>query len=257
MGDLSGGLEQVATANWLIVASDFDGTLATLVHDPSEVSLHPRNEEIFRELVALPATTTAVVSGRSYADLHRKVGHIEGLRVVGAHGREIDATVELTQAQLRLLAEVEQAVKKMSEPVSGVIVEPKNAGVALHTQKAEPEVAARLTQEIVMRLVEPNGLHVQTGKHLFEVAIHAPDKGEAIRHFRQEAIAQGVPAGQIRTVFIGDDLTDERGFAALDAADIGVKVGPGETAATHRVADLTEVTQALEVLALTRRQLAK
>jgi len=253
--DLSAGLARVAQAQWLIVASDFDGTLATLVHDPTEVSLHPRNEEIFRELVTTPATTAAVVSGRSFEDLHRKVGHIEGLRVVGAHGREIDATVGLTDEQLRLLAEVESAIRQLAGPVAGVIVEPKNAGVALHTQKAEPELAARLTEEISVGLVTPNGLHVQTGKHLFEVALHAPDKGEAIRTFRKEVSAKGVPASEIRAVFLGDDLTDERAFAVLDEGDIGVKVGPGHTLASHRVAGLPEVSDVLEQLVLARGQL--
>lgn len=255
VGVLAFDLEQVAQARWLIVASDFDGTLATLVHDPSEVSLGARNEEVFRKLVATPATTTAVVSGRSFADLHRKVGHIGGLRVVGAHGREIDATTELSPDQLQLLVDVESEIRSMSQPVAGVIVEPKNAGVAIHTQRAEPDVVNRLTEEITALLVEPNGLHVQTGKHLFEIAIHAPDKGLAVHAFRQEATALGVPAAQIRTVFIGDDLTDEKGFAALDQDDIGVKVGPGKTLASHRVAGLAEVTDLLEVLALNRGQL--
>jgi trehalose-6-phosphatase len=37
--------------------------------------------------------------------------------------------------------------------------------------------------------------------------------------------------------FVGDDRTDEEVFAALGPTDLGVRVGPGDTAASHRLAD--------------------
>jgi trehalose 6-phosphate phosphatase len=50
------------------------------------------------------------------------------------------------------------------------------------------------------------------------------------------------------TLYVGDDVTDERAFAALDPAsgDLTVKVGDGETAAAQRLPDPASVVKLLE-----------
>jgi trehalose 6-phosphate phosphatase len=252
--DLGRELSRIANAPWLIVASDFDGTLATLIHDPKDVDIHPENADALRRLAQHPRTVAAVVSGRSYTDLHRRVGHIEGVRVVGAHGREIDGPIQLTGDELALLREIENQMRAMASAVAGVIVEPKDNGIAMHTQKGEATEVEGLIKALAAELVEPNELYVQTGKHLFEIALHAPDKGEAVRVFRQELGSRGVAAQDCAAIFIGDDLTDERGFAALGPGDLGIKVGVGETGASHRVQGLAEVTAVLTSLAEQRGQ---
>lgn len=252
--DLGRELSRVANAPWLIVASDFDGTLATLIHDPNDVDIHPENADALERLAQHPRTVAAVVSGRSYTDLHRRVGHIEGVRVVGAHGREIDGPIRLTGDELALLRDVENQMRAMASEVTGVIVEPKDNGIAMHTQKGGATEVEGLIKALTAGLVEPNGLYIQTGKHLFEIALHAPDKGEAVRVFRQELGSMGVPGRDAAAIFIGDDLTDERGFAALGPGDLSIKVGVGETGASHRVQGLAEVTAVLTSLAELRGQ---
>ena len=59
------------------------------------------------------------------------------------------------------------------------------------------------------------------------------------------------------TVFIGDDLTDENAFGVLSGADVGVKVGPGRTAADVRIQDPSRVADLLHVLADSRRRGAR
>ncbi|MEK8227665.1 hypothetical protein NKG05_18495 [Oerskovia sp. M15] len=44
-------------------------------------------------------------------------------------------------------------------------------------------------------------------------------------------------------------MTDEKAFAVLGATDLGIKVGPGETLARHRVADPAEAAHVLTTLA--------
>jgi trehalose 6-phosphate phosphatase len=55
--------------------------------------------------------------------------------------------------------------------------------------------------------------------------------------------------GAAAVVYLGDDLTDEDVFRRLGPADVGIKVGEGETAAGHRVADTDGALAALRLLA--------
>jgi trehalose 6-phosphate phosphatase len=54
-------------------------------------------------------------------------------------------------------------------------------------------------------------------------------------------------------LFAGDDVTDETAFARLRPGDVGVKVGPGDTAAQHRVDEPSDITTLLQQLVAARR----
>jgi len=59
---------------------------------------------------------------------------------------------------------------------------------------------------------------------------------------REELDARGV-------VFAGDDRTDEEVFAAIDGGGCTIRVGPGPTAARHRLAGPPDVLRFLRALA--------
>ncbi|MCW5944629.1 MAG: trehalose-phosphatase, partial [Cryobacterium sp.] len=65
--------------------------------------------------------------------------------------------------------------------------------------------------------------------------------GGAIQILRARSRADSV-------LFIGDDVTDEDGFAVLTEGDLGVKVGSGETSAEFRIEDPSEVEELLSAL---------
>lgn len=77
---------------------------------------------------------------------------------------------------------------------------------------------------------------------MLELALTDADKGTAVLRLRRELGADGA-------LYLGDDTTDEDAFTALGREDVTVKVGPGETAAAHRVPDLDGVRALLERLA--------
>jgi trehalose 6-phosphate phosphatase len=63
------------------------------------------------------------------------------------------------------------------------------------------------------------------------------DKGTAILDYMREPPFRGRTA-----VFVGDDATDEYGFAAVaQLGGIAVKVGKGRTAARYRLRDVAAV----------------
>ena len=88
-------------------------------------------------------------------------------------------------------------------------------------------------------------VRVLAGKKVIELSVSRWDKGDAVRRLRERHAAD-------MTCYIGDDVTDEDAFGALSTADIGVKVGSGETLATMRLESQTDVVPFLERLAAAR-----
>ncbi|MGH7541890.1 MAG: trehalose-phosphatase, partial [Gemmatimonadota bacterium] len=86
------------------------------------------------------------------------------------------------------------------------------------------------------------GVHVRRGHQVVELLVVGADKGEALDRLRRELGADAV-------LFVGDDRTDEDAFARLrPGADLGVKVGPGPTRATARIAGQPDVGPLLRTL---------
>ncbi len=78
---------------------------------------------------------------------------------------------------------------------------------------------------------------ILTGKRIVEIKPAGKDKGVAVLEFMREAPFKG------RTpVFVGDDVTDEYGFATVNRLrGLSVKVGPERTAARWRLRDVAAV----------------
>jgi trehalose 6-phosphate synthase/phosphatase len=86
------------------------------------------------------------------------------------------------------------------------------------------------------------GITVRTGKAVLEFAVRSSDKGESLTRLRQHV-------GATAAIYVGDDVTDEDAFAALDVDDVGIKVGQGKSVASYRVRSTEDVAEVLERLA--------
>jgi trehalose 6-phosphate synthase/phosphatase len=115
-------------------------------------------------------------------------------------------------------------------------VEEKSTGLVWHYRRADPEFGEWKARELVAELSsvaanEP--VAIRHGRKIVEVAPAHINKGAAVARLLAEQPAYDL-------VFVaGDDKTDESMFR-LDlpaAGTITVKVGEGDTAARHRVAD--------------------
>jgi trehalose-phosphatase len=190
-----------------------------------------------------------VISGRPRADLVQKFASIPTIHVVGSHGAEVDDSPvsDVSQDASLELAAVTAQLGHLADSIPGVRVESKPRGVALHYRDAPEEVVAKAIDHTgaIMRTVQH--LTVRLGSMVVEFATDRSNKGIALEQIRRKVGATAV-------VFIGDDLTDEHAFAALVQGDVGVKVGPGESRAGHRLSDVDEVAQLLTRLVDEREQ---
>lgn len=250
MSELSDKLAEVATAPILLIASDYDGTLAPIVSDPG--SARPLREAIvaLENLAALPQTHMAVISGRSLRDLASMTAEPAGVHLVGSHGSEFDPDFAATipEDRARLLEELTGELERIAGDGNGFTIERKPASVAFHYRNAEKEAADRAVETVLAVPGQKGpGVQVHHGKLVIELAVVETNKGKALERLRCRL-------GASAAVFIGDDQTDEDAFATLHGPDVGIKVGPGPTRAAFRARDATEVAQILARLSELRCQ---
>lgn len=234
----------------LLVALDFDGTLAPLQDDPMAARIAPGGESLLTRLAATDGVRLAIVSGRAMAQLPALADLPAGTLLVGSHGAErarvtehgLDRSVaELSDEQRDALATLGGRAAAIARGRDGVWVETKPAAVVVHTRLAPDDVAAVATGE-ALALAEQSGLRPLHGKDVVELPVLDADKGSALAALRAELAARTV-------LYAGDDVTDEHAFAALRPGDVGIKVGPGRSAAEYRVATPADLVSALSGLA--------
>ncbi|TJZ76846.1 trehalose-phosphatase [Rhodococcus oryzae] len=241
-------LVSVARTPRLLVASDYDGTMAPIVSDPAKAFPHAESVRALRALASLPATTSAVISGRALRDLAMLSRLPVEVQLVGSHGSEFDVGFvrEIDDDAKRLLREVTEELQAVAAAGPGVTVETKPASAALHVRNAAPEIAEAALSRVRGGAATWNGVQVTEGKAVIELAVITTDKGEALDILRHRE-------GASATVFFGDDITDEKAFSRLQGPDLGVKVGPGESLAEFRVSSTEDVSAALAFLLEERR----
>lgn len=246
--DLVDRLRQIPVDQNLLVCCDFDGTLAPIVTRPEDARPLPGTGMLLLRLAETPDTHVAVVSGRSLGDLERLSGFSEPLVLVGSHGGEYTSgfVSDLTPRQQDLLQELDQVLARMIADAPGAELERKPLSIAVHVRQASRPDAERILAAVGDGPALWPGVHATAGKEVLELAVQQVNKGSAVESLRQRYGTDTV------VVFLGDDVTDETAFNVLRPTDVGVKVGPGATAAGYRVADVSAVPSILMLLAALR-----
>lgn len=193
------------------VLSDFDGTLAPIVTDPSTSSALPGAVEVLHRLAASFAVV-AVVSGRpaSFLASALRIGSgASRLEAYGLYGAEhVDASGRVTTdlgARRWAPAIADAATELEAHLPARVAVELKQLGVTVHWRSA-PELAAEVGT-LALATARRHGLEVRGGKMSVELLPPgALDKGAIVRRLAANASA---------ACFIGDDSGDLAAFRAL------------------------------------------
>lgn len=249
---LDAALDRLAAAPRLLVALDFDGTLAPEVDDPLDARALPEAAAALDALRALPETIVALVSGRSLESLAHVGQQPPDTPLVGSHGLEVRlgaGAVEpaVDAADRDRVDALRAALSPLVDAVDGAWIEDKPAGFAVHTRVVDAVAADRLQRDVRERASALDAqLTVRDGKNVVEFAVRDATKGDGLRILRERL---GVDA----VLFAGDDVTDEDALRTLGEHDLGIKVGAAASAAAHRVADPAAMAALLGDLAVRRR----
>ena len=205
----------------LAVMLDIDGTLAPIARRPEDAIVPAATRDMLRQLIALPATTVALVSGRSADDAWRVAG-LAGAWVVGNHGLELrdpDGPITTPHDVAPFEKAIAEAVRRLSSierTVAGAIVENKRWGLSIHYRLVEPDAVPALIErshDVAREL----GLRVTRGKKIIELRPPVDvNKGTATT-----ALAERIGAFRdgASVMYAGDDRTDEDAFRALRTRD--------------------------------------
>lgn len=252
------GRSRLAGATRVLIALDFDGTLAPFHLDPGAVTMVPGATDVLAQIAADPRFALALVSGRPAAELVSLANPPAGTLVAGSHGSQRgevtgagleSAPLDLSEAELDLIRRVDDEFRMIVADSPGVWIEEKPLGRALHTRRAETEIAESATQRALAGVAAWPQVHALHGKSVVEIAVRHTTKADGLAWARgQVADAAGIEASQVAAVFAGDDTTDEFALASLGTGDLGIKVGAGDTAAQVRVADEASVVSYLAAL---------
>ncbi|OIQ92990.1 trehalose-6-phosphate phosphatase [mine drainage metagenome] len=218
---------------------DVDGTLIEFANTPDAVHVDEALLGLVSRLHQQCGGALALVSGRALLDLEWRLGSLR-LPIAGQHGlerRDAAGALHVHGAPTAAIAAIRLRLQAVLERHPALLLEDKGMALAVHYRQAPALAGAvhRLLRRLIEATDEP--LQLQTGKRVVEIKPQGFDKGTAIEEYLAEPPFKGR-----RPVFIGDDATDEHGFAVVNRLrGLSVKVGPGPTEARYRLPDVAAV----------------
>lgn len=247
---LESALVRFCARDRILVALDFDGTLAPLVDDPEASSMLPDARAALDEAVGLPGVTIALVTGRAIDSLVRVAVPDSRWWLVGSHGSEVvePGTAETHSVAMTVDEGLIAAFNVLVASHPGTKVEIKPGGIAFHTRGLDLRAAQDAEREawgLCKGWHQP--LTLRRGHGLVECSVHSATKGDGLL-----ALIGAIEPDA--TMFVGDDRTDEDGFEVLGPDDLAIRCGGGETIAPFGLTDAGAVAVFVQRLVTLRSQ---
>lgn len=228
--------DKEAAGRRIAIFSDYDGVLTPIVDRPEDAIISPQMRASVRRLST--ECSVCIVSGRDREVVQELMG-VDDLVVAGSHGFDIwspsAGAIEMRMGDehKELIAQARDQVTEELSAIDGVLIEPKLTSVAVHYRLVSPAEQQTVT-DCVERILaaNPDSLKVTPGKMVLEIQPKVEwDKGRAVLYLMERLHLDGP---DVVPVYLGDDITDEHAFTALQGRGIGIFVG---TADDPEVAD--------------------
>ncbi len=246
--DAWGSLEKrLLRARHIFLCADFDGTITPIKPRPKQACLSEDVRLLLRKISKNRSFFVGIISGRSLRDIKQKVG-IAGLIFAGNHGLEIaykkkKFVYPAAKRFVPLISRIARNLKGCLSPFSGAVLEEKRLSLSLHYRLVKKGRLTKL-KKIFLQIIRPylssQKIRLTSGKKVWEVRPPIEwNKGKAILW-----LAQKLRPKKALLIYIGDDLTDEDAFRAVNRiGGISVLVGRKKASAARYYLKSTKETQ--------------
>ena len=251
---------QARGGHQLLVAVAFDGVLTKYARRPDSVNLTSEQCDALLALGRRPDTSLALISGRRIDDLGARAHLGDAVYYVGLHGLEISGPdfvardCEAIDAACHRVHDLAETVTGALSSTAGVLVENKEAAIAVHTRDADDDDAvwARIhLLSAAAELVRRDELRVVRGNHVMELLPNvAAPRARAIRWIRQH-LQQRVTQ-PVFTVYIGEDVPDDDAVEAVTEDGISAVVGRRRRGALYHLRSPADVWQFIDLVTAAR-----
>jgi len=234
-------LAEYALAN-VLVALDYDGTLAPISPRPQDARMRPRTKTLLHALAR--RYPTVAISGRALADVAERLKSVPLWHVFGNHG--IEGTPQ-TQPDSPRVREWVDILSRELPPELGIFIEDKVHSLSLHTRQTRDR--RRALAAIDRALEQLPDVTVIGGKEVVNLLPPGGgNKGVALEYAMRTFVCS-------HAIYVGDDDTDEDAFRVTESTPVlGIRVGASDTTlARYYVETQEEVDELLEALVNLRR----
>lgn len=241
---------RIEAAEGVLLGLDFDGTLSALVDEHDEAVLDEDVRPALERLAERPGVALVFVSGRGLADLRDRVD-LDGAVYAGNHGLELGRDGELAvhpdaEAGMERIDRICETLADRLADVDGVAIENKGVTATVHFRRVADAEVDGVVETVERVVAEVDGVVVTEGNGIREIRPDVDwDKGDAMA-----VLSEAAPDDR-RAVYLGDDVTDEDAFEAIQPDGLGVHIGGegsavDDTGAAYRLDDQGEVAEFLE-----------
>ena len=229
-------LAEFAASN-VLLAFDFDGTLAPIAPTPAAARMRPETRRLLAEVAR--RYPCVVISGRPLADLTKRFRRIPVWHLVGDHGFE---ALGVATGATRHVRDWVDVLRKRLPSGLGLVIEQKKNSVTVHYRQVRDKrrVLETIT-EAVRHLEDARAVKGEEAINLLPVG--GPHKGVALQHARRVFACD-------TAIYIGDDATDEDAFTSGPADRLlAIRVGTRQPSkARYRLRSQLEMDRFLEAL---------
>ena len=233
-------IKEELNEKFVFLLLDYDGTLTPIVETPGQALIPDETKTILDEIAANSHFGVAIISGRSLSDLKSIVGLSEVI-YAGNHGLEIEGPKIRFESRISpdsksVIRHIADEVKIRLSKIKGVLIEDKGLTISAHYRLVD----AKDTQEFLSvfhEITEPyivrKQIRITSGKKVYEVRPPVLcDKGKVVLWLlaRQQFMTG---EKSVFPVYIGDDVTDEDAFKALQNKGLTIFVGEAGNSQAH------------------------
>lgn len=238
----------------ILLLLDYDGTLAPIARRPEQALIPPRSKKLLQLLSKNQNCEVMIISGRSIPDVKRMIG-LRNIIYSGNHGLEVEGPKIKFQSFIpakykKILKKIKNQLQEDLSSIPGAWVEDKGPALSVHYRLVPSEkipAVKTIFQEntIVDRLCKD--IKTKSGKMVLEIKPPvAWDKGKIVLWLlaRQAFLSEDQ---KLLPIYVGDDVTDEDAFRALENRGLTICVGQSkDTLAQYYLNNSQEVSKFLQ-----------